>query len=134
MEKPLVVTPSESGWINKATEALGKGLSVEIQLDGREAEKIVQRIQRTVAGLPVEGIFGAVSKLVPLTGALQVPVAAVVPVLASIGAVGGAAGAVAYVAGLAVSHGHSVEFSYKLNNPLDITDDTLSIMLKPKAS
>ena len=54
-----------------------------------------------------------------------------VAVLASIGALGGAIGAVATCVGIAVAHGYSLSIAYNFGKLFDPTDDSVEFQLNP---
>lgn len=125
----LQVSPESPGWVPEALAAIKAGQGVEIVVTGRGAGQIAMQVHRTAASLPLAGIMSLVTRAIPVVGQLPVDPTTIVPVLAGIGALGGAAGMVAFVASVGVTRGCQVALTFDLGNALDPTDDRLVLSL-----
>jgi hypothetical protein len=120
---------SDMAWVPKALKAIDLGEGVCVSVTGPDAKLIMQHVQDITARLPIMSLFNAVQRFVPAVGAVHIDPLVVVPVLASLGALGAAAGSVAFVAGVGVAHGMKLAFTYDMGSLLDPMDDALSITL-----
>lgn len=126
----LRVSPESPGWVPEALAAIREGRALDIVVTGKGAGQIAMQVHRTAASLPLAGIMGLVTRAMPVVGQLPVDPTTIVPVLAGIGALGGAAGMVAFVASVGVTRGCLVAVTFDLGNALDPTDDTLVLSLR----
>lgn len=122
------------GWLAKAMDDINAGRAVDMVVNGPAAFGIVRSIQSTVQKMPVMDLWKTVVKIIPTAGTFHLDPTQVMPVLACIGAVGGAAGAVAFVGSVGVAHGYGLSFVINLGVPWDPTDDEVVICLTSKAT
>lgn len=127
----LEVDVYDEGWLKKAETAIASNRMLIIQARATDAVAIADRMRRTIAMLPTTGVFKEIVRHLPSTGNLGIDPLAVTAVLAAIGSVSAAGGAMAYAVALAIGHGYTPAFIYDMKKVVDVHDDELRVELTP---
>jgi hypothetical protein len=129
MSVPLELSISSEGWIPKALEAINRKGDVTLVVTGPAVMQIIHRVQEVANKLPFLDMWKVVQRLIPVAGQLPIDPTMIVPVLAAVGGLGGAAGSAAFVATVGIAHGMTVAFDLAPGAILDPTDDALRLVL-----
>ncbi len=121
----------QSHWGSKAIECINNNTGFEMITGGEIALNIVNKIKDSINRMHLLDLFKGIQKIIPAAGLVPLDKLQIIPVMASIGALGGMAGLMSVCAFYGISHGMELGIEIRAGNLLDPKDDLVVIKLYP---
>lgn len=132
MEPILLSLPvNKDHWGSQALDCINNNTGFEMITGGEIAKSIVNKIKDAINRMHLLDLFRGIQKIIPAAGVIPLDKLQIVPVMASIGALGGMAGLMSVCAFYGISHGMELGIEIRAGNLFDPNDDLVVIKLYP---
>lgn len=118
-------------WGSHALDCVNNNTGFEMVTGGVIANNIINKIKDSINRMHLLELFKGIQKVIPAAGVIPLDKLQIIPVMASVGALGGMAGLMSVYSFYGIAHGMELAIEIRAGNLFDPKDDLLVIKLYP---